>query len=112
MNKKMLQAGYVVEIRNKKRYLIIVVNNKLYLSNNESYFFSPLKYSFNDDLTHAHCRENDIMKIYNFDFAVNLSNMLAVDDKSLIWERKEKIYKIVYINNNKEILKTDNVHNA
>lgn len=82
MKKNELKSGIIVEYR--KGYKRLVVNDNLIGEDT----YTSLS-NFNDDLKHKTYNGFDIIKIYNYRFAGNFSQLLEDVNLNLIWERKE-----------------------
>lgn len=88
-NKSDLKTGHIVELRNKRRYEVMlnaeyndITTGSFIISHNDlsAYHIS----SYCDDLTHVRNNDLDIMKVYKI-------NYNAPEDKYLIYKRHEPI---------------------
>lgn len=89
MRKDFLMKGYVVQLRNGDRYLVL----DDYLTNNSR---CKSLTTWNDELLHKIRRDLDIIKVFALR-PVCLRDIFNDEYLDIIWERKESD-KIIYLN--------------
>ena len=89
MNKAALKVGYLVEDRARNLKMIMPAVTGLVCVYNNGSAYGHLA-DTNDDLTHCHDEDFDIMKVYGFTSISYKALDFTTSNRPLLWERKEK----------------------